>query len=137
LVSFCPFSFGHSIACPLIYSFWLPLWYLQTFLASIFSFLCSKDWGKKSLKISKGLLETVSQRTDNTVTKRKRTNNDLQNTTQKTKDFWFTASDYLFGIFKHFLPQSLVFCVVFYWSLFVLWLTAFNYAFGIFKLFIY
>jgi hypothetical protein len=40
-LSFCPFSFGHCIVCSLIYSFWLPLWFLQTFLASIFSFLCS------------------------------------------------------------------------------------------------
>ena len=37
----------------------------------------TKDWGKKSLKISKGLLETVNQKTDNTMTKRKSTNNDL------------------------------------------------------------
>jgi hypothetical protein len=32
---------GHCIVCSLIYSLWLPLWYLQTFLASIFSFMCS------------------------------------------------------------------------------------------------
>ena len=31
-LSFCPFSFGHHIVCPSIYSFWLPLWYLQTVL---------------------------------------------------------------------------------------------------------
>jgi hypothetical protein len=32
-LSFCPFSFGHCIICSsLIYSFWLPLWYHQTFL---------------------------------------------------------------------------------------------------------
>jgi hypothetical protein len=30
---FCPFSFGHCVACPSsIYAFWLPLWYLQTLL---------------------------------------------------------------------------------------------------------
>jgi hypothetical protein len=28
----CPFSFGYCIVCPLIYSFWLNFWYLQTFL---------------------------------------------------------------------------------------------------------
>ena len=28
----CPFSFGHCAVCPSIYGFWLPLWYLQTFL---------------------------------------------------------------------------------------------------------
>ena len=32
-LSFCLFSFGHCIVCPsTIYGFWLPLWYLQTFL---------------------------------------------------------------------------------------------------------
>jgi hypothetical protein len=42
---------------------------------------------KKSLKISNGQSESVNQkRTDNTMAKRKRSNNDLQNTTQKTKD---------------------------------------------------
>ena len=31
LLSVCPFSFAHGIVCPSsIYSFWLPLWYLQT-----------------------------------------------------------------------------------------------------------
>jgi hypothetical protein len=31
-ISLCSFSFGHCIVCPSsIYSFWLPLWYLQTF----------------------------------------------------------------------------------------------------------
>ena len=28
----CPFYFGHCVVCPSIYGFWLPLWYLQTFL---------------------------------------------------------------------------------------------------------
>ena len=28
----CPFYFGHSVVCPLIYGIWLPLWYLQTLL---------------------------------------------------------------------------------------------------------
>ena len=44
---------------------------------------------KKSLKIPKGYSEDVNQRTDNTMAKRKKvqkTNNDLQNITQKTKD---------------------------------------------------
>ena len=40
---------------------------------------------EKSLKILNGLSEAVNRRTDNTTTK-KRTNNDLQNITQKTKD---------------------------------------------------
>jgi hypothetical protein len=30
-LSFCP-SFGHYVACPSIYDFWLPLLYIQTFL---------------------------------------------------------------------------------------------------------
>ena len=41
---------------------------------------------KKSLKIPKRLSESVKQRTDNTMGKRKRTNNDLQSITHKTKD---------------------------------------------------
>ena len=41
--------------------------------------------GKKSLKIPKGLSESVNQRTDNTM-KKKQKNKDLQNTTQKTND---------------------------------------------------
>ena len=41
---------------------------------------------EKSLKILNGLSEAVNRRTDNTTTKRQGTNNDLQNTTQKTKD---------------------------------------------------
>ena len=32
-LSFCTFSFGHCVVCSSsIYGFWLPLWYLQTFL---------------------------------------------------------------------------------------------------------
>ena len=45
---------------------------------------------KKRLKITNGLSEAVNRRTDNTVTKRKekdiRTNNEIQNTAQKTKE---------------------------------------------------
>ena len=41
----------------------------------------------KVLKITKRESESVNRRmTGNTMTKRKRTNTDLQNTTQKTKD---------------------------------------------------
>ena len=46
-----------------------------------------KIFVKERLKIPKGQSEAVNRRkTDNTMVKRKRTNNDLQNTTQKTKD---------------------------------------------------
>jgi hypothetical protein len=43
---------------------------------------------KKSLKIPNGLLEVVNRRTDKKGQRKqdKRTNNDLQSTTQKTKD---------------------------------------------------
>jgi hypothetical protein len=41
---------------------------------------------KKSLKIPVWISEAVIRRTDNTMAKIKRTNNDVQNTTQKTKD---------------------------------------------------
>jgi hypothetical protein len=33
LYEFSCFCFANCIACPLVYDFWLPLWYLQTFLA--------------------------------------------------------------------------------------------------------
>ena len=41
---------------------------------------------KNSMKIPKWQSEAVNRRTDNTMAKRKRTNNDVQNTTQKTTD---------------------------------------------------
>jgi hypothetical protein len=31
----CLFSFCHFVVCPLIYNFWLSLWYLQTYLKQI------------------------------------------------------------------------------------------------------
>jgi len=34
-LSVCPFSVGHCVFCPLIYRFWLPLWYLQTLLKNV------------------------------------------------------------------------------------------------------
>ena len=42
-------------------------------------------YSKKSLKIPKGQSESVYRRTDNTMAKRKRTNNDLQNIHIKLK----------------------------------------------------
>jgi len=41
---------------------------------------------EKGWKIPKGSPEAPNQMTNNTMTDRKRTNNDVQNTTQKTKD---------------------------------------------------
>ena len=41
---------------------------------------------KESLNIPRGKSESVIQRTDNTMAKIKRPNNDLQNITQKTED---------------------------------------------------
>jgi hypothetical protein len=39
-LSFCPFSFGHCVVCSSsIYGLWLPLWYLQTFLAHVMCLL--------------------------------------------------------------------------------------------------
>ena len=58
----------------------------------VFSYICGMCWQslfKKSLKIPKGWSESVNRRTDNTMAKKKkykRTNNDLLNTTHKTKD---------------------------------------------------
>ena len=39
---------------------------------------------KKDLKIPKGYSDAINRRTDNTLAKRKRTINNLQNTTYKT-----------------------------------------------------
>ena len=45
------------------------------------------NMSKTSLNIPKGLSEAVKwRRTDNTMAKTKRTNNDLQNSTQQTED---------------------------------------------------
>jgi hypothetical protein len=41
---------------------------------------------KKGLSISKGYSEAVNRMTNNTMTKRKGTNNDKKNTTQETND---------------------------------------------------
>jgi hypothetical protein len=79
----------------LIYSLWLPLWYLQSVLASIISFLCSVLYIIVCPFVLFLLVIVLTV-------------------------LWFTVSDYLFGIFNLFLPQSFVFCVVFYRSLFVL-----------------
>ena len=39
-LSFCTFYFGHCVVCsPLIYGFWLPLWYLQSLQFTYISLL--------------------------------------------------------------------------------------------------
>jgi hypothetical protein len=51
------------------------------------SYLRNSSCDKKSLKIQKGWSESVNRRrTDKVMSKRKGTNNDLQNITLKTKD---------------------------------------------------
>jgi hypothetical protein len=42
--------------------------------------------GQEKLKRTNGQSDAVNRRSDNTMDKKKMTNNDLQNTTQKTKD---------------------------------------------------
>jgi len=54
------------------------------------------------LKILKRKPEGVNQRTDNAMTKRKRRNNNLQNVTQKTKD-WATRTPLKTANRKQFL----------------------------------
>ena len=51
----------------------------------------------KNLKISKGYSETVNRRIGSTMDNRKRTNNDLQNTTEKTK-IWATWTPWKLGM---------------------------------------
>jgi hypothetical protein len=36
--------FGHCIVCPLIYSFWLPLWYLLVIVLSVLLWLTASDY---------------------------------------------------------------------------------------------
>jgi hypothetical protein len=104
-LSVCTFSFGHCVVwSSSIYGFWLPLWYLQTLHIEDYLYICRskqkncsildgtfsnrtsvKD--KKSLKIPKGGNQNpYIEGLTTTMAKRKRTNNDLQNITHKTKD---------------------------------------------------
>jgi hypothetical protein len=41
---FCPFSFGHCVVCPLIYGFWLPLWYLLAIVLSVLLWFMDSDY---------------------------------------------------------------------------------------------
>jgi hypothetical protein len=63
---------------------------LQPRLGSLEVYTAYSKWKYFNTRICstcrKHLSEPVHRRTDNTMAKRKRTNNDLQNTTQKTKD---------------------------------------------------
>jgi hypothetical protein len=43
----CTFSFGHCICSSSIYEFWLPLWYLHTFLIGIMKTVC---WAKAKVQ---------------------------------------------------------------------------------------
>ena len=45
-LSFCTFSVAHCIVCPLIYRFWLPLWYLQTLVHTVRFFVIYNDLHK-------------------------------------------------------------------------------------------
>ena len=69
-------SFGHYVVCPLIYSFWLPLWYLLVIMLFV---------------------------------------------------LWFTDSDYLFGIWLPLWYLLVIMVII----LFVLWFTYSDYLFGI------
>jgi hypothetical protein len=67
-------SFGHCIVCTcLIYSFWLPLWYLLAIVLSVLVWFTAsnKDRQHNGQKIPKRYSEAVNQtRTDNTMAKR-------------------------------------------------------------------
>ena len=44
-LSFYPFTFGHCVVCPsLIYSFWLPLWYLLTIVLYVLLWFTASDY---------------------------------------------------------------------------------------------
>jgi hypothetical protein len=73
---------GHCVVCPsLIYDFWLPLWYLLAIVLSVLLWFTTSDclfgifWPLCCLSF----LQNIHRRTDNTMVKRQRTNNDLQN----------------------------------------------------------
>jgi hypothetical protein len=92
-------SCGHCVVCPLMYGFWVPLWYLVTIVLSVLSctdseypfgnpyikgqttqwpqdtkgvlrIRTSKDRQHNGHKIPKGYSESVHQRTDNTMARR-------------------------------------------------------------------
>ena len=112
-------SFDHCIVCPLIYGFWLSLWYLYTFdhcivCPSLIYGFWLPLWYLLTIVLSVLL--------------------------------WITASDYPFGILDLRLLITLLVsfdhCVVcpsliygFWLPLWYLRFTAFDYPFGIFKLF--
>jgi hypothetical protein len=76
-------SFGHPIVCPLIYNFWLPLWYLLAILLFVLWFTTSDylfgiSWPSYCLSFDLQFLITslvsfghvVNQRTNNRMAKR-------------------------------------------------------------------
>jgi len=90
----CPFSFGHCIVCSSsLHGFWLPLWYLQTFLVSLFFFFwplyCLSSFTSRLL-----IAPLVSSNFSCAFV--------LCLLTIVLSVLHFTASDYPFGIFKLF-----------------------------------
>ena len=70
-------------------------------------YLYTRIYLKESLKILRGQSESVNRRTDNTMGKRKRTNNDPQNITHKTKDrVTRTSLKYIFLVIIFWLKTT-------------------------------
>ena len=102
-----PFSFCHCIVCPSIYAFWLPLWYLQASLCPFALFILSLyclSFSNLRLLIT----SLVSSSFSLSVCP-------LHVVIVLSVLLLFTASDYLFGIFKLLfvlLPFSFCHCIV-------------------------
>jgi hypothetical protein len=97
------FYFGHCIVCPLIYSFRLPIWYLQTLLSMwhvLFCPLCFLSFFDLQLQIT----HLVSLNSSINVAF-------FILAIVLSVLLWFTASDYQFGIFKLFYQ-----CGIFYFG---------------------
>ena len=117
-----PFSFCHCIVCPSIYGFWLPLWYLQASLCPFALFLLSLYCLSFYLRLL--------------ITSLVSTSFSLSfcpfSFVIVLSVLLFTASDYLFGIFKP-LFVLLPFDFVIVLSVLLLF-TASDYLFGTFKI---
>jgi hypothetical protein len=78
-------TLDHCVVCSLIYSFWLPLWYLLTLDHCVVCSLIYSFW------LLLWYLQSFLMQCNDQKTKGKRTNNGVQNTIQYTKE-WATLT---------------------------------------------